>query len=138
MRGSHMHACTHTNKQPHPPVPCPDPDLCCTSSPSYSSSSPSQWVSIRWIGQATGARMGVDEGLISSERLLCFSNDGLNERPPAFPLTHSDTSNNTLPSIKLRLVSAHTSYSSEVQDDYFSVLTVCHLICFTHKWFPGV
>lgn len=31
------------------------------------------------LAGVTGARRGVDEGLISGERLLCFSNDGLNE-----------------------------------------------------------
>lgn len=29
----------------------------------------------------TGARLGVDEGQISSERLLCFRNDGLKGYP---------------------------------------------------------
>lgn len=126
-RGSHMHACTHTNKQPHPPVPRPDPDLCWTSSPSYSSSRPSQWVSIHWIGQATGARMGVDEGPISSERLLCFSNDGLNERHhlKQHASVNKGTDTNSL-------VSTHTSYSSKVQGHYFLVFTVCHLIYFLH------
>lgn len=79
---------TQTNKHPPPPlhVPCPDPDLRWTSSPSRCYSSPSQWASIR---RTTGAASGVDKGLISSERLLCFSNDGLNERPAALPSTHS-------------------------------------------------
>lgn len=55
------------------------PNPCGMSSPSCSSSSPSQWVSISWIGRATGSIEGVDARQISSERLLCFSNYGLKQ-----------------------------------------------------------
>lgn len=50
------------------------PNPCGMSSPSCSSSSPTQWVSISWIGVVTGSIEGVDAG---SKRLLCFRNYGL-------------------------------------------------------------
>lgn len=90
------HERTHTNKHPHPLSLALT--LICVRQVHHPvlPQVPVNGVSIRWIGRATGAGMGVDEGLISSERLLCFSNDGLNERPPALPLTHSVTSNSKL------------------------------------------
>lgn len=102
-------------------------------------------MSIRWIGRATGAGRRVDAGLISREKLLCFSNDGLNERPPALPLTRSLAANNGLPSITARTpavgphaaaaaaAATHTRHASFLHLDRF------HLICVTHfvylRWF---
>lgn len=65
----------------------PDPDLCWTSSPSCSSSSPSQWVPILRIVWATATAEGVDATLIRGGKLLCFSNEGL-EMVPTGPSVH--------------------------------------------------
>lgn len=65
------------------PVPCPNPESVGQVHHPVPHQRPVDGVDARDV---TGAGMGVDEGQISGERLLCFCNDGLKRCPLAPPL----------------------------------------------------